>query len=78
MAWATDPYNEEELQETRKFLNEIVVDRDHFITSVQNPDCTMFIWGGLTLDEAALEKVKAYPGLEDVMREDDIEDDRAG
>ena len=31
----------------------------------------MFIWGGLTLDEAALEKVEAYPGLKDVTLEDE-------
>jgi hypothetical protein len=75
MAWATDPHNVSELQETRKFLNETVVDKGHFITTAQTPDLSMFIWSGLTLDEAALEKVKKYSGLKDVMREDDIEDD---
>jgi hypothetical protein len=77
MAWATDPKNDNELQETRKFLNETVINKDQFITTVQTPDHGMFIWGGLTLDDAALKKVKAYSKLKDVMVEEDVEDDLA-
>jgi hypothetical protein len=77
MAWATDPKNDNEIQETRKFLNETVVNKDEFISTVETPDRGMFIWGSLTLDDAALKKVKAYSKLKDVMVEEDVEDDRA-
>ncbi|KAH8730501.1 peptidase S8/S53 domain-containing protein [Phaeosphaeriaceae sp. PMI808] len=69
MAWATKPKNDNELLETRKFLNDTVVDRNHFITSFKARDGSSFVWGGLTLDAGALQKVKAYSKLKDVMVE---------
>lgn len=56
MAWATDPNNDNELLETRKFLNDTVVDRNHFITSFKARDGSSFVWCGLTLDAGALHK----------------------
>jgi hypothetical protein len=67
MAWATNPKNDEELLETRKFLSDTVVDRKHFITFFKACSGNSFIWGGLTLDAGALRKVKAYSKLQDVM-----------
>jgi hypothetical protein len=65
-AWATDPKNENELLETRKFLNDTVVDQNRLITFYKAHDGSTFVWGGLTLDAGALEKVKAYPKIEKV------------
>jgi hypothetical protein len=77
MAWATDSISDSELRKTRKFLNETVVSKDQLITIFDVPDRSIFIWSSLTLDDAALEKVEAYPKLQEVRLEDDIEDDSA-
>jgi hypothetical protein len=74
MAWATDPTNENELKETREFLNNTVVDKNQWI-SYHKVDGKSAVWGGLTLDDAALKKVQAYPKLKDVMIEPEVEDD---
>ncbi|KAJ4319958.1 hypothetical protein N0V94_003628 [Neodidymelliopsis sp. IMI 364377] len=76
MAWATDPKNDAEIQETWKFLNDTVVTK-HFITHWKAQDGSSFGWGGLTFDDGALEKAKAYPKLKDVMIEPDVEYDLA-
>lgn len=75
MTWATDPQNDNELIETRKFLNDTVVDQNQFITTFKARDGSMFIWGGLTLDDAALKKIQAYPKIKDIMVEPEVEDD---
>lgn len=77
MVWATNPGNDKEVEDTRKFLNETVIDKDAFITHFKARDGTIFVWGGLTLDDAALQKVKAYPNIKDVAIEPQIEEDLA-
>lgn len=77
MVWATDPQNDNEIRETREFLNSTVIDKNQFITAFKARDGTSFIWGGLTLDDAALRKVQAYSKVKDVMVEPEVEDDLA-
>ena len=69
MAWATNSKNDNELLETRMFLNNTVVDHNHFITTFKARDGSSFVWGGLTLDAGALQKVKACFKLKNVMVE---------
>jgi hypothetical protein len=69
MAWATNAKDYNEILETRKFLKNTVVDPKRFIISIKARSGDSFVWGGITLDADALHKVKAYPGLKDVMIE---------
>lgn len=75
MAWATDPQNEGEIEETRKFLNDTVEDKSRFITTFKARSGDLFVWGSLTLDGAGLKKVQAYPNVKNVMVEPEAEKD---
>jgi hypothetical protein len=77
MAWAADPQNENDIAETRKFLNETVVDKNQYINVFKARDGSSYLWGGLTLDDAALEKVQAYSKIKKVMVEPEVEEDLA-
>jgi hypothetical protein len=63
IALASNPNNDKEIQETRKFLNEKIVDKTESIITFKAPDRTMYVWGCLTLHVAALEEVRAHPGI---------------
>jgi hypothetical protein len=72
MAKAMDPNNDDEIKQTREFLGNAVVDKKAFITSFKARDGSLFVWGGLTLDDAALEKARSYPNIKFVMEEPKI------
>ena len=74
VAWASDPKNQTQLQETRKFLNETVLNDASPITIFQPLSGNSFLWGGITLDDAALKKVQAYPAIKAVKLSPDFKD----
>jgi hypothetical protein len=47
MAWVTNPKDDNEILETRKFLSNTVVDPKHFITSFKARSGDSFVWGGI-------------------------------
>jgi hypothetical protein len=43
MAWATDFNNDAEVKETREFLNQTIVDKNHFITKFKAHDGSLTV-----------------------------------
>jgi hypothetical protein len=77
IAWAKDSDNYDKLQETRKFLNETVVDKNTPIRILKPIEGRPFLWGSLRLDDAALKKVKEHPNIQHVAVEPKFEEDIA-
>jgi hypothetical protein len=69
MAAAKNPKNDKEIDETRKLLNETVVDKNRFITTFKSRNGNTYMWGGLTLDDAGVKKVRADPRIKYVEEE---------
>jgi hypothetical protein len=69
MAWATDFNNDAEVKETHKFLNQTIVDKNHFVTKFKAHDGSLLNWGGLALDKVALPKVKPCSQIKNVDAE---------
>jgi hypothetical protein len=77
IAWAKDSDNQEKLGETRKFLNETVVDKKTPIRILKPIEGRPFLWGSLRLDDVALKKVKEHPNIQHVSVEPKFEEDLA-
>jgi hypothetical protein len=74
MAWATDPHNKDELQKTREFLNSTIVGEDRVISVFESVDGDLYLWGGLRLDDVALQKVKSDSRIKKVKEEPEVKD----
>lgn len=75
MASPADPHNFEEIKETNKFLQTVVVNGNKPFVFRGSQRGILLVWGCLRLDEAALKKVKEYSGIESICLEPKVDEE---
>jgi hypothetical protein len=69
LVWAKNPGNDKEAESISKFLKDRVSDKNHPIIDFKGQSGKFHIWGGVTLDDAALADARKNSAIGSVNKE---------